>query len=58
MDLLALSGGLVLVAAKRKAVRKWAGRRQFWACIDNDFVALVVWTQIKERESRERQPEN
>jgi hypothetical protein len=39
MDLLASSGGSVPVAAKRKAVRKWAGRRQFWACIDNDFVA-------------------
>jgi hypothetical protein len=41
MDLLALSGGSVLVAAKRKAVRKWAWRRQFWACIDDDFVALM-----------------
>ncbi len=41
MDLLASSGGSVLVAAKRKAVRKWAGRRQFWACIDDDFVALM-----------------
>jgi hypothetical protein len=41
MDLLASSGGLVPVVAKRKAVRKWAGRRQFWACIDNDFVALM-----------------
>jgi hypothetical protein len=39
MDLLALSGGLVPVAAKRKAVRKWAERRQFWACINDDFVA-------------------
>jgi hypothetical protein len=41
MDLLALSGGLVLAAAKRKAVRKWAGRRQFWACINSDFAALM-----------------
>jgi hypothetical protein len=41
MDLLALSGGLVPVAAKRKAVRKWAGRRRFWACIDNNFVASM-----------------
>ncbi len=41
MDLLALSGGLVLAAAKRKAVRKWAGRRQFWARIDGDFAALM-----------------
>ncbi len=37
MDLLASSGGLVPAAAKRKAVRKWAGRRRFWACIDGDF---------------------
>jgi hypothetical protein len=29
------------VVAKRKAVRKWARRRQFWACIDDDFVALM-----------------
>jgi hypothetical protein len=41
MDLLALSGGLVPAAAKRKAVRKWAGRRQFWACIDGDFAASM-----------------
>ncbi len=41
MDLLALSSGSVLAAAKRKAVRKWAGRRQFWACIDGDFAALM-----------------
>ena len=41
MDLLASSGGLVLVAAKRKAVRKWAGRRQFWARIDGDFAVLM-----------------
>jgi hypothetical protein len=41
MDLLASSGGLVLAAAKRKAVRKWAGRRQFWACIDDDFAASM-----------------
>ncbi len=41
MDLLASSGGLVPVEAKRKAVRKWAGRRQFWARIDDDFVALM-----------------
>jgi hypothetical protein len=41
MDLLASPGGSVPVAAKRKAVRKWAGRRQFWARIDDDFVALM-----------------
>jgi hypothetical protein len=41
MDLLATSGGLVPVAAKRKAVRKWVGQRQFWAPIDDDFVALM-----------------
>ena len=41
MDLSASSGGSVLAAAKRKAVRKWAGQRQFWACIDNDFVASM-----------------
>jgi hypothetical protein len=41
MDLLASSGGSVPVAAKRKAVRKWAGRRQFWACIDGDFAASM-----------------
>ncbi len=41
MDLLASSGGLVPAAAKRKAVRKWAGRRQFWARIDNDFIASM-----------------
>ncbi len=41
MDLLASSGGSVPVAAKRKAVRKWAGRRQFWARIDDDFVASM-----------------
>jgi hypothetical protein len=41
MDLLALSGGSVLVVAKRKAVRKWVGRRQFWACIDGDFAASI-----------------
>ncbi len=41
MDLLASSGGLVLAAAKRKAVRKWAGRRRFWACIDGNFAASM-----------------
>jgi hypothetical protein len=41
MDLLASSGGSVPVAAKRKAVRNLAGRRQFWACIDNDFVVSM-----------------
>ena len=41
MDLLASSGGLVLAAAKRKAVRTWAGWRQFWARIDGDFAALM-----------------
>jgi hypothetical protein len=41
MDLLASSGGLVPAAAKRKAVRKWAGRRQFWACINGDFAASM-----------------
>jgi hypothetical protein len=41
MDRLASSGGSVPVAAKRKAVRKWAGPRQFWACIDGDFAALM-----------------
>ncbi len=40
MDLLASSGGSVL-AAKRKSVRKWAGRRRFWACINGDFAALM-----------------
>jgi hypothetical protein len=29
MDLLALSGGLVLAVAMRKAVKTWAARRQF-----------------------------
>jgi hypothetical protein len=38
---MASSGGLVPVAAKRKAVRKWAGQRRFWACIDDDFVASM-----------------
>ncbi len=37
MDLLALSGGSVPAAAKRKAVRKWAGQRRFWVCINGDF---------------------
>ncbi len=41
MDLLASSGGSVPVAAKRKAVRKWVGQRQFWARIDGDFAALM-----------------
>ncbi len=41
MDLLASSGGSVLAAAKRKAVRKWVWRRQFWARIDGDFAALM-----------------
>jgi hypothetical protein len=41
MDLLASSGGSVPAAAMSKAVRKLAGRRQFWACIDNDFVMLM-----------------
>jgi hypothetical protein len=41
MDLLASSGGSVLAAAKMKAVRKWAGQRQFWARIDGDFAALM-----------------
>ncbi len=41
MDLLALSGGSVPVATKRKAVRKWAGWRQFWACIEGDFAASM-----------------
>ena len=41
MDLLASSGGSVPAAAKRKAVRKWARRRQFWACIDSDFAVLM-----------------
>jgi hypothetical protein len=41
MDLLASSGGFVPAAAKRKAVRKWAGQRQFWACIEGDFAALM-----------------
>ncbi len=41
MDLLASSGGSVPAAAKRKAVRKWVGRRQFWARIDGDFAALM-----------------
>ncbi len=41
MDLLASSGGSVLAAAKRKSVRKWAGQRQFWACIDGDFAVLM-----------------
>ncbi len=41
MDLLASSGGSVPAAAKRKAVRKWAGQRRFWACIDTDFAALM-----------------
>jgi hypothetical protein len=41
MDLLASSGGSVPAAAKRKAVRKWAGRRRFWARIDGDFAASM-----------------
>ncbi len=41
MDLLASSGGSVPAAAKRKAVRTWAGRRQFWARIDSDFAVLM-----------------
>ena len=41
MDLLASSGGSVPAAAKRKADRKWAGRRQFWARINGDFAALM-----------------
>jgi hypothetical protein len=41
MDLLALSGGSVQVAAKRESVRKWAGRRQFRARIDGDFAASM-----------------
>jgi hypothetical protein len=41
MDLLASSGGLIPAAAKRKAVRNWAGRRQFWASIDVDFAVLM-----------------
>jgi hypothetical protein len=41
MDLLALSGGSVPAAAKRKAVRTWAGRRRFWARIDGDFAVLM-----------------
>jgi hypothetical protein len=41
MDLLASSGGSVPAASKRKAVRKWVGRRQFWACIDGDFAASM-----------------
>jgi hypothetical protein len=41
MDLLASSGGSVPAAARRKAVRKWAGQRQFWACINNDFAASM-----------------
>jgi hypothetical protein len=41
MDLLASSGGSVPAAAKRKAVRKWVGRRQFWARIDSDFAVSM-----------------
>ena len=41
MALLASSGGSVPAVAKRKAVRKWAGRRQFWARIDSDFAASM-----------------
>jgi hypothetical protein len=41
MDLLASSGGSVPAAAKRKAVRKWVGRRRFWACINGNFAALM-----------------
>ncbi len=41
MDLLASSGGSVPAAAKRKAVRTWAGRRRFWARIDGDFAVLM-----------------
>jgi hypothetical protein len=41
MDLLASSGDSVPAAAKRKAVRTWAGRRQFWACINGDFAVLM-----------------
>ncbi len=41
MDLLALFGGSVPAAAKRKAVRTWSGRRQFWACIKGDFAVLM-----------------
>ena len=41
MDLLASSGGSVPAAAKRKAVRKWAGRRRVWARIDGDFAASM-----------------
>jgi hypothetical protein len=41
MDLLASSGGSVPAAAKRKAVRKWAGQRQFRARIDGDFAASM-----------------
>ncbi len=29
------------MAAKRKAVRKWAGQRQFWACINGDFASSM-----------------
>jgi hypothetical protein len=41
MDLLAFSGGSVPVAANRKAVRKWAKRRRFWARINDDFAASM-----------------
>jgi hypothetical protein len=41
MDLLASSGGSVLGAAKRNAVRTWVGRKQFWAHIDGDFAVLM-----------------
>ncbi len=41
MDLLALSGGSVLVAATRKAVRTWVARRQFRVCIDGPFADFL-----------------
>ena len=41
MDLLASSGGSVPAAAKRKAVRKWAGRRRFWARMSTHFAASM-----------------
>jgi hypothetical protein len=41
MDLLASSGGSVPAAAKRMAVRKWAGRRQFWARMSTHFAVSM-----------------
>ena len=41
MDLLALSGSLVPVAAAEKAVETWVARRQFGGVEDGQFSALM-----------------